>query len=438
MCLVLTFLLFSFYFGSFMRSLQRQREIYLNGLAGRLPAIPMSFQMLEDRAKSFLSKEAFAYLAGGAGSECTIDHNRQSLDLVKIHPHMLGGVQEVRMQLEWREHTLPAPFLLAPIGVLELAHPIADLAVARAAATCGVPMVISNQASHPMEDIAKQLGDSPRAFQLYYSKSQELSRSFIRRAEAIDCMALVVTLDTTMLGWRQRDLGLGYSPFLHGKGIAQYYSDPVFQNLPDPEETTTVKPPLTPKLISSLLQLNNRIPGGFVNNLFSKKGLRTVRKFTSVFSNPGMNWDDIQRIREWTKLPVYLKGILRTDDAIKAVESGVDGVIISNHGGRQIEGSVSTIEALASIMPAVKGKVDVWMDSGIRSGSDMFKCLAMGATGVLLGRPYAYSLAINGAKGVEEYIQNLIADFELTMALSGCQSLEQINHDLISHPWTNT
>ncbi len=438
MCLVLTFLLFSFYFGSFMRSLQRQREIYLHGLAGRLPAIPMSYQMLEDRAKSFLSKEAVAYLAGGAGSESTIDHNRQSLDLVKIHPHMLGGVQEVRMQLKWREHTLPAPFLLAPIGVLELAHPKGDLAVAQAARRSGVPMVISNQASYPMEEIAKHLGDNPRAFQLYYSKSQDLSKSFIRRAEAIDCMALVVTLDTTMLGWRIRDLQQGYSPFLHGKGIAQYYSDPVFTNLPDPEDSLIVKPAVTPTLLSSLLHLNNRIPGGLVQNTLSKKGLRTVRKFTSVFSNPGMNWEDIQRIRDWTKLPVYLKGILRPDDAIKAVASGIDGIIVSNHGGRQIEGAVSSMQALASIIPAVKGKIDVWMDSGVRSGSDMFKCIAMGATGVLIGRPYAYSLAINGADGVEEYIQNLMADFELTMALSGCHTLTQINNDLISHPWTNT
>ncbi|MDQ3017126.1 MAG: alpha-hydroxy-acid oxidizing protein, partial [Bacteroidota bacterium] len=315
-----------------MRSLQRQRDIYLKGFAGKKPVIPISFQMLEDKARFFLSKEAFAYIAGGAGSECTINYNRQALDFVKIHPRMLGGVQEVRMQLKWREHALPAPFLLAPIGVLELAHPKGDLAVAKAASQMGVPMVISCQASYPMEAIAQQLGDTPRLFQLYYSKSQALSRSFIKRAEAIQCSAIVVTLDTTMLGWRTRDLQLGYSPFLHGRGIAQYISDPVFNSLPDPNEVMATSPSLNASLISSLISLNHRMPGGLVRNIFSNKGLKIVRKFTSVFSNSEMNWDDIERIREWTKLPVYLKGILRADDALKAVHAGVDGIIVSNHG----------------------------------------------------------------------------------------------------------
>ena len=202
-------------------------------------------------------KQAFAYLAGGAGRETTIDRNRQALDQVKIHPRVLGGVQEVSMQLKWREHTLPAPFMLAPVGVLELAHREGDKAVARAASSTGVPMIISSQASFPMEEIARHLGSAPRLFQLYYSQSQELSKSFIRRAEAIDCSAIVVTLDTTMLGWRVRDLNLGYSPFLHGKGIAQYYSDPVFNQLPDPPDNSTLRPPLTWSLLNSIISLES-------------------------------------------------------------------------------------------------------------------------------------------------------------------------------------
>ncbi|MGB4849114.1 MAG: alpha-hydroxy-acid oxidizing protein [Saprospiraceae bacterium] len=418
-----------------MISLQRQREIYINGLAGCVPLTPLSFAGLEHRARQILSEPAFAYLAGGAGRETTIDSNRQALDKIKIHPHMLGGVQEVSMQLLWRRHTLPAPFMLAPIGVLELAHHEGDLAVARGAKATHVPMIISSQASFPMEEIASQLDSNPRLFQLYYSKSKELSQSFIRRAETIGCSALVVTLDTTMLGWRVRDLDLGYSPFILGKGIAQYYTDPVFNKLPDPVDLTSFKPPLTLSLIKSMISLNSRMPGGLLSNLQSKKAMKAVRKFLSVFNNPGMNWDDIALIRSWTKMPIYLKGIIRPDDALKAIDSGVDGIIISNHGGRQIDGSVSTVEALPSIVNTVNNKMDIWIDSGIRTGSDVFKCIALGAKGVMIGRPYAYALAGGGSKGVVDCISNIMAELELIMALSGCKTLDDINADLISHPW---
>ena len=421
-----------------MRSLQRQRKIYLDGFAGKKPLIPVSYTALEEKARQLLSPEAFAYLAGGAGSETTITANRQALDKIQIHPRMLGGVQEVSMRLPWRVHTLPAPFMFAPIGVLELAHPDGDLAEAYAAAALNIPMIISSQASHPMEDIAKNLGACPRLFQLYYSKSKELSKSFIRRAEAIDCSAIVVTLDTTLLGWRVRDLSHGYNPFIHGKGIAQYYSDPVFNNLPDIPQDDTVKPSHSLSLIENLISLNRRIPGGLLNNLRSGKGLKVVRKFTSIFSNPGINWDDIALIREWTKLPIDLKGILHPDDALKAASIGVDGIIVSNHGGRQIDGSISSVEALPPILNAVKNKLDVWVDSGIRTGSDAYKCIAMGATGVMIGRPYAMALACGGTQGVIDCMTNILSELELNMALSGCHTLNDINSSLISHPWKIT
>jgi lactate 2-monooxygenase len=428
----------SFYIGAIMRSLQRQRKIYLDGFAGIKPRTPVSYPGLEAKARQLLSPEAFAYLAGGAGSETTIDANRLALDQVKIHPRMLGGVQEVSMQLKWRAHTLPAPFMLAPVGVLELANREGDLAEARAAAAMNTPMIISSQASYPMEDIAKQLGSCPRLFQLYYSKSKELSKSFIRRAEAIDCSAIVVTLDTTLLGWRVRDLSLGYNPFIFGKGIAQYYSDPVFNALPDPAPDNTVNPPLTLSLVQNLIRLNNRIPGGFLSNMTSGKAMKTVRKFTTIFSNPAIHWDDISLIREWTTLPVYLKGILRPDDAMKAASLGVDGIIVSNHGGRQIDGSVPSVEALPPILAAAKGKMEIWVDSGIRSGSDVFKCLAMGATGVMIGRPYAMALACNGTEGVIDCLTNILSELELNMALSGCKNISEITAALITHPWKTT
>ena len=418
-----------------MKSLLRQREIYMDGFAGKKPETPVTYAELEAKAKERLSPEAFAYLAGGAGNESTIAANRLALDEVKIHPRMLGGVQEVSMQLNWRAHTLPAPFMLAPIGVLELANPEGDLAVAQAAAAVNIPMIISSQASFPMEKIAENLGITPRLFQLYYSKSKELSQSFIRRAEAIGCSAIVLTLDTTLLGWRTRDLQLGYNPFVHGKGIAQYYSDPVFNALPDPDPGDVKKPAFSFSLIKNLWQLNQRIPGSTLSNLRAGKALKVIRKFTTIFSNPGINWNDISFIRECTSLPLYLKGILRPDDAMKAHNHGVDGIIVSNHGGRQVDGTVGSVKALAEIIPSVAGKMEVWVDSGIRSGSDVFKCLALGATGVMIGRPFAMALACHGTRGIIDTLTNIQSELELNMALTGCRTIQDINAELISHPW---
>jgi lactate 2-monooxygenase len=426
-----------------MRSLQRQRELYIDGLAGKKPVTPVSYEGLEESARRRLSPQAFAYLAGGAGYETTMRANRRALDEVKIHPRMLGGVQEVSTIRKWRATTLPAPLLLAPIGVLELAHRNGDLEEAKAAAALGIPMIISSQASFPMEDIAKKLGDSPRLFQLCYSKSKELSKSFIQRAEKINCSAIVVTLDTTLLGWRVRDLSLGYNPFIQGKGIAQYTSDPVFNQLPDPPETSNAKPPLTISLLRNIWNMNRSKGegeggGSMWSNFRTGKVMKAAKKFTSIFNNPAIHWDDIALIRSWTNLPIYLKGILRADDALKAISIGVDGIIVSNHGGRQIDGAVPTAEALYAVLHAVEGKTEVWVDSGIRSGSDVFKCLAMGATGTLIGRPFAMALANGGASAMIDTLNNIQAELELTMALSGCATLSDITSDLISHPWKTT
>lgn len=421
-----------------MISLQRQRRIFMDGLAGRPPLTPVAYADLEAKARERMSHEGFTFVAGAAGSESTMAANRIALDRIQIHPRMLGGVQEVRMQQPWRVHTLPAPFMLCPIGVLELAHPQADLAEARACKATGVPMIISSQASYPMEEIARHLGDTPRLFQLYHSSSRELSKSFIQRAEAIGCSALVITLDTTMLGWRVRDLRHGYNPFILGKGIAQYYSDPVFNQLPDAPRDPGVKPTLTPALLRNIIRLCNRLPGGLLHNLAGGRGLKVSTRFTSVFNNPGMDWAEIDVIRSWTKLPVYLKGILHEEDALKAAAIGVDGIIVSNHGGRQVDGAVGSAEALARIIPAVNGKLEVWMDSGIRTGTDIYKCLALGATGVMIGRPFVMALAARGEQGIVDCIQNFQAELELQMALTGCRQRSDINENLISHPWKTT
>ncbi len=378
----------------------RNTEIYLAGaMMQKKPQIPIRFDELEAAAKGVMVKDAFDYIAGAAGDEGTKRDNRNSFDRWRIVPRHLRGVAQRDLSLTLFGQTLKSPLLLAPVGVLELAHPEADLAVARAAAAENVPMIVSNQASTPMENIAEALGAHAFWFQLYCSASNDLTASLVARAEACGAKAIVVTLDTTLLGWRPRDLMNGYLPFILGKGIAQYTSDPVFRSM-------LARPPEEDRTGASV-------------------------KFIETYSNPGLSWGDLEFLRKRTELPIVLKGILHSDDARLAIEHGMDGIVVSNHGGRQVDGSISALDALPPITDTVGGKIPILFDSGIRSGPDLFKAIALGATAVLLGRPYVYGLSIGGADGVREVIRNLVADFDLTMGLSGCRSPREITRDML-------
>jgi len=409
----------------------RQQDIYLSGVSGARPAVPVSPHRLERAARRRMSRAGFAYVAGGAGAERTMAANRAAFDRWRIVPRVLNDVAVRDTTVTLFGRTLPAPLLLAPVGVLEMAHADADIAVARAASDAGVPLIFSNQASRSMEACAAAMGDGPRWFQLYWSRSTDLALSFVRRAERSGCDALVLTLDTTILGWRPRDLDLGYLPFLRGKGIAQYTSDPVFQrevagDMASFERRSTR---VTPAAVRTLIQLARAHPGRFADNVRSDVPVAAVQRFIATYSKPSLNWDDVAFLRERTSLPLLLKGVLHPDDARRAVDHGVDGVIVSNHGGRQVDGAVAALDALPGIAGAVGDDLTVLMDSGIRTGADMYKALALGADAVCIGRPYAYGLAIAGRRGVGEVIENLLSDFELTMALSGCRTVADIGAD---------
>lgn len=412
-------------------SLDRQKEIYLNGFTGIPSAVPVSFRELDEAARKKLSSQAYAYLAGGAGNESTLTSNTQSFEQYKIVPRMLRDVSVRDMSIELLGQKLPSPILLAPIGVLELAHQQADVGVAKAAASLNVPYIFSNQASRSMEEVSSVMGTSPRWFQLYWSKSNELVKSFVQRAERCGCSAIVVTLDTTMLGWRTRDLDMAYLPFLEGRGIAQYTSDPVFQELMNQAEPQTRRK-ITLHSIAGLIRMIRNYPGSnFISKLISGRPIKAVQKFISIYSNPALTWDDLKFLREITQLPVLLKGILHADDARKAIDYGMNGIIVSNHGGRQADGSISTIDALPSIAEIVQNKIPVLLDSGIRCGADIFKALALGAKAVCIGRPYVYGLAVAGETGVREVLQNTLTDFELTMGLAGCKNISEIKRESI-------
>ena len=416
---------------------RRQASVFLRGVAGRRPLVPVDSVRLEARARELLPAPAFAYLAGGAGLERTMAANRAAFERWRIVPRMLRDVSRRDLSTSLFFRTLPAPILLAPVGVLELAHRDADLGVARAAAAEGVPQIFSNQASVPMEECARAMGDSPRWFQLYWSRSNDLVRSFVRRAERCGCDAIVLTLDTTVLGWRTRDLDLAWIPFLRGMGIAQYTSDPVFlEQLSEPLDAQPAeRVPVTLASLRAFAQILARFPGRLPDTLRSGRARAAVQRFVATYSRPSLTWDDLSFLRDLTKLPILLKGIQHADDAREAVKRGMDGLIVSNHGGRQVDGAIGSLDALPGVVEAVGGRVPVLFDSGIRGGADAFKALALGATAVCIGRPYAFGLAIAGERGVREVIQNVIAELDLTMGLSGCTSVGELGpHSIVPAP----
>jgi isopentenyl diphosphate isomerase/L-lactate dehydrogenase-like FMN-dependent dehydrogenase len=415
-----------------MRGLQQQTSIYAAGVSGRRPRVPTDATMLEKRARSVMSAEAFAYVAGGAGTGATMRANRAAFDRWRIVPRMLRDVAERDTSVELFGRTLPSPFLIAPIGVLEMAHREAERAVARAVRDLGLPMIYSNQASVPMEEVTEILGDAPRWFQLYWSTRAELVESFATRAEACGCEAIVVTLDTTMLGWRTRDLDLGWLPFLRGMGIAQYTSDPVFTRLlSEPMDSGQPEPKPSLAALRVLIQLTRNYPGPFLGALRSGRARAAVQRFVQIYSRPSLTWADLPFLRERTAVPILLKGVLHPDDARRAVDEGMDGIVVSNHGGRQVDGAIATLDALPPIVEAVDGRIPVLLDSGIRSGADIFKALALGARAVLLGRPHVYGLALAGEDGVREVVTNFMADFDLTMGLAGCRSVGEIGREAL-------
>ncbi|MEE2032807.1 alpha-hydroxy-acid oxidizing protein [Rhodococcus chondri] len=414
----------------------RQGVVYRDGALGRRPAVPTSFGDLERAARRASSKRAWAYVAGGAGEGRTMRNNRRAFDRWAIVPRMAHGVTERDLRTSVVGTSLSSPLLLAPVGAGALMARNSDLAIARGAAATGVPYIFSNQGCSSMEDCAAAMGSAPHWFQLYWSSDEGLVDSLLHRAETSGAEAVVVTLDTTMLGWRPQDLNLGSLPFARGEGIAQYTSDPRFrdivrQRVDTARNTVTERPEVTPGAIRTLLSMTRNYPGRFLDNLRSPVPRAAAETFLDIYSNPGLSWDHLATLRDRTRLPIVLKGIVHPDDARRAVDLGADAIVVSNHGGRQIDGAIASLDALLEIRAALGREPTLLLDSGIRSGSDIFVALALGADAVLLGRPYMYGLAVAGQRGVEEVIRNVIAEFDLTMALTGARSIADIDERFV-------
>jgi lactate 2-monooxygenase len=360
--------------------------------AGAAVAIPRDLSKLEEEAAKVLSPEALAYILAGAGDRDTTRANaaafqRWSTKRSKAPKRRKGRRPKVDLSTTILGTRMPAPVLFAPVGVQTLAHPDGELATAPAAAELGLTYVHSTQAAYKMEDVARANGGGSRWYQLYWPTDDELAVSFLRRAKAAGYTHLVITLDTTLLGWRPLDLDRGYSPFLENKGIANYTSDPVFQRrMPVPADVAPLAAGVT---------------------------------FAGLFQNPGLNWGRLPLIRENWHGPVLLKGIQSPLDAKLAVEHGIDGIVVSNHGGRQVDGAIASLDALRPIVKEVGDKIPVLFDSGIRTGRDAFNALALGADAVLIGRPYLYGLALEGQAGARTVMRWLVDDLKEEVRKAG-------------------
>jgi lactate 2-monooxygenase len=406
----------------------RQRNIFLAGLGGARPLVSTNADRLEAQARRAMSREGWAYVSGGAGLEHTLQANRSAFQKWEIVPRMLRDVTTRDMSVTLFGERLRSPIMLAPVGVLEMAHRDADLGAARAAGALGVPMVFSSQASVEMERCAAQMGNTLRWFQLYWGKSEDVVKSFLARAEACGCKAIVLTVDTTSLGWRTRDMDLGYLPFLHARGIAQYITDPAYRKLlEEPLPDAPAPAPMSVASVLAWIEMFRKYPGSFMEKLRSGHPRRAVQRFIATFSRPSLTWDDVKRLKSMTPLPIVVKGIQHGADALRALDAGASGLIVSNHGGRQVDGAIGSLDALPGVVDAVGGRVPVLFDSGVRGGADVFKAIALGATAVLIGRLYAFGLAVAGEAGVREVIQNVTAELDLTMGLAGCRTLADVN-----------
>ncbi|KAJ4755329.1 Peroxisomal (S)-2-hydroxy-acid oxidase [Rhynchospora pubera] len=347
---------------------------------------PVNIREYEEIAKQVLPKMIFDFYNGGAGDEYTLRENREAYKRIMLRPRILVDVSRIDMSTTLLGYKMQSPIMVAPTARHKYAHPEGEVATARAAAACNTLMVLSFASSRKIEDVASSC-NAVRFYQLYVYQKREVSATLVRRAEEYGFKAIVLTVDTPRLGRREKD-------------IKNKFILPLLSNL------------------EGLVYVD-------VGPVSGKRG-SDLEAFASQTLDPSLCWNDIEWLRSITSLPIILKGIITADDAIKAVEMGVSGIVVSNHGARQLDYSPATISVLEEVVKAVSGAVPVLIDGGIRRGTDVFKALALGAKAVLVGRPILFGLAAKGEKGVKSVLKMLQGELELTMALCGTTSINEI------------
>lgn len=413
-------------------AVEYQRTIYGNL---RRPSFSTKPWQWEAHARKALPLPNFLYIHGSAGSESTCAANLSAFERYRLRPWMLVQATHRDLSVDLFGHRYKSPLLVAPIGVQEIAHPEAEEATARACKTAQIPMILSTAATRSIEQVARANGDGDRWFQLYWPKpeAEELTASILSRAKANGFQVLVVTLDTFMIGWRPNDLDESYLPFIYGQGCQVGFSDPVFQSMYDKMQASDTRS--VSEKIGEIWQVLKR-PGSIFGAAKVLANATTMKKamlfMNLVSSGIYRNWDDLHTLRKYWSGPIVLKGIQTVEDAQKAIDYGMDGIIVSNHGGRQLNGAISSLDALAEIGADEKvtsSRLTILFDSGIRTGADVLKAIALGAKACLVGRPYVYGLAMGGEAGVKHVLDCLLADTDNSVANLGKKALAEISRE---------
>jgi isopentenyl diphosphate isomerase/L-lactate dehydrogenase-like FMN-dependent dehydrogenase len=364
--------------------------------------VPLDYETLRETAREHLPRDVYDYVAGGAGREETIRANRAAFTRYRIVPRVLRDISERDLSTTLLGQDLTAPVGLAPVGGHAAYHEDGELAAAKAAADLGVPFSLATGSTRTIEAVATAMdevdSDSTRFFQLYWPTDWEVAASVLERAEAAGYDAIVVTLDSQINKWRRRNLENGYS-LGEATTKATFLADPVVERKAEERGITTEE---------------------FVN------------EGDNLDTDASLTWDDLPFLREHTDLPIILKGIVHPDDAERALAAGVDGLVVSTHGGRQIDGAYPALEALPDVVEVVDGEVPVVLDSGVRTGADVFKALALGADAAFVGRPFVFGLAIDGQRGVSAVLANVVAEFDSVLGLSGHTRAEAVDRTAIA------
>ncbi|KAH7012919.1 FMN-dependent dehydrogenase [Ilyonectria destructans] len=382
-------------------------DIYRNKLLhGNGPVTTTDPNGLEEQAKKAMSPEGFNYVSGGAGEGSTMDANRLAFRQWKLIPRMMRPTLPRDLRVNLFGKTYESPFIMAPVGVQSAYHQDKETGLAAACAALSVPFTISTASTSTIEEIAAAVGpEAPRWFQLYWPRDDDITASLLRRARDAGCSVLVVTLDTFTMAWRPRDLDIGFLPFPLGQGNAIGFSDPVFRQ-----------------------KFAERTGGGTPEDKVLEASQQWI---ADVFSGQAHPWEDLALLRKHWDGPIVLKGIMSADDARLALKFGMDGIVVSNHGGRQLDGAMASLEMLPEIVEAVGDKMTVLFDSGIRTGADAMKALCLGAKAVLVGRPVIYGLGIAGTKGAKHVLGGLLADFDQSMGLAGVKTVEELDEKMV-------
>ena len=367
-------------------------DLLLKNITAQAP-FPICFADLEKAVAEKIEAGPYGYIRSGAGGEQTLRNNRAAFEKYSIVPRFLNDVSNVDTSVHLFGKTYPTPFLFAPVGMNGMVHDEGELAVARAAQFLNTPYIQSTVSTFALEEVAQAAPSATKWFQLYWSTNEEIAFSMAARAEEAGFEAIVLTVDTVMLGWREEDVRNQFSPLKLGYARGNYMNDPVFTaSLPDDSFESYVQ--------------------GVLQNVF----------------HPTLNWEHVRELKKRTNLPILLKGILHSEDAKLAIDNGINGIIVSNHGGRQLDGVIGSLDALPAIAKVVNGQIPIILDSGVYRGMDALKALSLGADAVAIGRPFVYGLALEGQQGVEKVMTNLYDELKVSIALAGATSVKGLRN----------